>query len=105
MCAAPAVLRLQLRVQPRAAQTRIVGRHGEAIKVQVHAPPVEGAANAAVIDLLAEALRVPRRAVRIVRGASSRDKLVEIETAKPEVCRQRLAAVLAGRVDKDGGAG
>jgi uncharacterized protein len=101
----PAAVRLRVRLQPRAACNRIVGRHGDAIKIQVHAPPVEGAANAALIDLLAEALDVPRRAVRIVQGATGRDKLVEIHTPDPAACRQRLAAALQPRVDKAGGRG
>ncbi len=93
----PGTLRLQIHVQPRAAQTRIVGRHGDAIKVQVHAPPAEGAANSAVIDLLAETLGVARRAVHIVRGRSSRDKLVEIQADDPAACRQRLDVLLQAR--------
>ena len=106
----PGKLRLRLHVQPRATQTRVVGRHGDAIKVQVHAPPAEGAANAAVIELLADVLGVPRRAVRIVRGATNREKLVEIDSADPADCRQRLADLLQGagpqpRVDKAGGRG
>ena len=93
-------LRLQIHLQPRAAHNRVVGRHGEAIKVQVHAAPVEGAANAALVDLLAEVLAVPRRAVRIVQGSTRRDKLVEIESADPAACRRRLHAALQPRVDK-----
>ncbi len=53
--------------------------HGEALKVRLAAPPVDGAANSALIDLLAEALDVPRRAVTIVAGASSRSKLVQVD--------------------------
>jgi len=94
----PGTLRLQIHVQPRAARTRIVGRHGDAIKVQVHAPPAEGAANSAVIDLLAETLGVARRAVHIVRGRSSREKLVEIHADDPAACRQRLDALLQARL-------
>lgn len=97
--------RLQVHLQPRAARTRIVGQYGNAIKMQVHAPPVDGAANAAVIDVLAAALAVPRRAVRIVSGKTSRDKLVEIEAADPSACRQRLDALLQPRVDKPEGRG
>jgi hypothetical protein len=104
------MLRLRIHVQPRAAHTRIVGRHGDAIKVQVHAPPADGAANAAVINLFAEALGVPRRAVHIVRGGSSREKLVEIHADDPAASRQRLDALLQARVpqprvDKAGGRG
>ena len=92
-------LRLRIHLQPRAARSRIVGRHGEAIKIQVHAPPVDGAANAALIALLAETLAVPRRAIRIVHGATSREKLVEIEDADLAACERRLDAAI-GRVDK-----
>lgn len=95
MAAEPAVLRLQVHLQPRASRNRIAGRHGEVIKVQVHAPPVAGAANAALIDLLADALQVPRRAVSIMRGETSRIKLVEVRGSDPAACRLRLEAALA----------
>jgi len=98
--AAPPVWRLQIRIQPRAARTRIVGRHGSAIKVQVHAPPVEGAANAALVDLLAKSLAVPRGSVRIVQGLRGRDKLVEVHAADVGACRDRLDQILQARVDK-----
>ena len=100
MTADAATLRLQVRLQPRAARTRILGRHGDAIRVQVHAPPVAGAANAALIDLLADTLAVPRRAIRILHGLSSRDKLVEIQSTDLGACRRRLDAALQPRVDK-----
>ena len=100
MPAAPHVWRLQIRIQPRAARTRIVGRHGSAIKVQVHAPPVEGAANAALVDLLATSLAVSRSNVRIVQGLRSRDKLVEVHVDNVAACRDRLDQILQARVDK-----
>ena len=90
-------LRLRIHLQPRAAHTRIVGRHGDALKVHVQAPPVDGAANAALIALLAEALHVPRRAVRILHGASGREKLIEIDCPDPAGCLARISA----RVDKE----
>lgn len=94
------MFRLEIRLQPRAARTRIVGRHASALKVQVHAPPVDGAANAALIALLAETFGVPGRAVRLLQGAANRRKLVEID-ADPVACRARLAELLAvDRVDK-----
>ena len=74
-----ASIRLRVHVQPRASRSEVVGTHGTALKVRVHAPPVEGAANDAVIDLLSAQLGVPRRAVRIVAGATSRAKTVDIE--------------------------
>ncbi len=95
--------RLRVRLQPRARQNRIVGRHGDAIKVQVHAPPVEGAANAALIEVLAAALGVPRRAIHIVRGASSHTKLVEIHGSDVATCERRLQEALRARVDKSAG--
>ena len=53
--------------------------HGSALKVRLHAPPVDGAANDALVRLLAERLGVPTRAVRIVAGGTSRAKTVEID--------------------------
>ena len=74
-----ASIRVNVHVQPRASRSEVVGTHGTALKVRVHAPPIEGAANDAVIGLLSAQLGVPRRAVRIVAGAGSRAKTVDIE--------------------------
>ncbi|HZN93238.1 MAG TPA: DUF167 domain-containing protein [Myxococcales bacterium] len=63
-------------VQPRASRSRVVGEHGGYLKVQLAAPPVDGAANAALLELLAELLGVPRRQVSLVSGESSRRKRV-----------------------------
>jgi uncharacterized protein (TIGR00251 family) len=73
----------------------VVGVHGDAIKVQVTAPPVEGAANAAVADLLAKWLEVPRRSVEIVRGHGSRDKGVTIATRAARELGARMEDELA----------
>ncbi|HET9799063.1 MAG TPA: DUF167 domain-containing protein [Gemmatimonadaceae bacterium] len=72
-------VRVAVHVQPRASRSEIVGLHGAALKVRLQAPPVDGAANDALIALLAERLGVPRRAVRVVAGAASRAKTVEID--------------------------
>jgi len=93
-------LRLRVRLSPRASRDRIVGWHGTTLKIHVQAPPVENAANAALVDLLAETLAVPRRAVQIVHGGSSRDKVIEIGGVDPAACRRRLDAVLQALVDK-----
>ena len=72
-------VRFGVRVQPRSSRTEVAGVHAGALKVRLHAPPVDGAANEALVAFLAEALGVPRRQVRIVAGASSRAKVVEVE--------------------------
>lgn len=85
-----ASIRFAVRVQPRAARSEIAGLQGDALKVRLSAPPVDGAANAALVELLAEALGVPRRCVRVVSGARSRGKVVEVDGANVENIR-RLA--------------
>ena len=65
-------------VQPRASRTEIAGIHGSALKVRLHAPPVDGAANEALVEFLSEWLGVSKRAVGIVAGHSSRAKIVQI---------------------------
>ncbi len=102
---APERWRLSIHLQPRASRDRIAGRHGEAVKIQVHAPAIGGAANAALIAILSRTLGVPPRAVRIVHGTTSRDKLVEIETGDLAACRQRLELAIAALVDKPQGRG
>ncbi len=78
---------LDVRVIPRARTTEIAGSRDGAMLIRVAAPPVDGAANDAVIALLAERLNVPRRAIRIVSGDTSRRKRIEIVGATPEQIR------------------
>ena len=92
-------VRIAVRVQPRSARHRVVGVHNGALKIQVTAPPVEGAANRAVVELLAEWLDVPRGSVAVLRGEGARDKLIEVRSDDP----QALAKRIAGRVDLNGG--
>jgi uncharacterized protein (TIGR00251 family) len=72
-------LLLTLRVQPGASRTEVAGLHGGALKVRIAAPPVGGKANAALLRFVAEAFDVPVRAVTLVRGESSRQKIVRID--------------------------
>ena len=72
-------VRFSVHVQPRAARTELRDVHNGALRVRVQAPPVDGAANAAVVELLAASLGVPRRSVRIVSGETARLKIVDIE--------------------------
>ena len=69
---------VDLLVQPRASRERVGPVHGDRVKIAVTAPPVDGEANAAVIALLAKSLGVPRGAIEVVAGASSRRKTVRI---------------------------
>ena len=71
-------------VVPRAKVSEIAGRHGDALRVRLAAPPVDGAANAELVRFLAERLDVPRSAVAIVRGASARRKTVAVDGVTAE---------------------
>jgi uncharacterized protein YggU (UPF0235/DUF167 family) len=82
--------RLRLRVVPGAPASRLVGRHGDAWKLQVAAPPARGAANDAVIRLLATILDVPRSDMQLVSGHGSRDKIVEIAGIEATDAHRRL---------------
>lgn len=70
---------LTLRVQPGAARTAVAGTYGDALKLKLAAPPVDGRANAELVRFLAEAFGVPLRSVTLVRGETSRAKVVRIE--------------------------
>jgi uncharacterized protein (TIGR00251 family) len=72
-------VRLSIHVQPRASRAEIAGLHGDALKVRLTAPPVEGAANDELIELLADTFAVGRGAIRIVAGKRSRSKIVDID--------------------------
>jgi uncharacterized protein (TIGR00251 family) len=88
--------RLRLRVAPGAVRGQIVGRHGEAWKVRVAAPPEKGRANDAVVRLLAESLSVPRDAITLVSGPGARDKVVELTGLDSAAIEERLSSAVAG---------
>ena len=71
-------LTFKIRVVPRSSRTEIVGEHDGALRVRLTAPPVEGAANLALVRLLARALDVSPGAIEIISGKSSRTKTVKI---------------------------
>ncbi len=81
-------------VQPRASRTRVIGEHDGRLKLQVAAPPVDGEANAAVVEFLADALGVRKGAVSLVRGDVGRRKTVRIEG----VSADRILAVMGDSV-------
>lgn len=82
--------RLSVKVRPRAKRSAIAGRFGEAWKLDLAAPPVDGKANEECIRFLADLCGVPRSKVRIVTGASGRMKLVEIEGVDQAELERRL---------------
>ena len=71
--------RVAVKVHPRARRSRITGRFGEGWKLDLAAPPVDGKANEECLRFFAELAQVPRARVRIVLGATARQKVVEIE--------------------------
>jgi uncharacterized protein (TIGR00251 family) len=93
---APPDLILRLHVHPGAGRTAVVGRHGDALKVKVGAPPADGRANAAVVTLVAETLGIPAGQVELTAGASSRSKRVRIRGVEAEDLRRALQLAVAG---------
>ncbi|HYB40954.1 MAG TPA: DUF167 domain-containing protein [Candidatus Methylomirabilis sp.] len=81
---------LRVRVQPRGGRDAIAGWRDGVLRVRVSAPPTEGRANQAVIELLANSLGVPRSSIRLERGAGSRDKLFRLADCSLEELRARL---------------
>ena len=75
----PDSIRIPVYVQPRASKTMVAGPHDGGWKIRVAAPPVDGAANTALVEFVAERLGVAKSRVRIVSGHSSRRKVVEID--------------------------
>ena len=81
---------LRLSVSPGAGRTAVAGRHGDALKVRVGAPPEKGRANTAVVELVAAVLGVAPAAVSLVAGETSRSKRVAITGVDPDHVRKRL---------------
>ena len=71
-------VRFKVRLQPKARANEVVGMFGDALKVRVTAPPVDGAANEALVELLATTFGIPRSAITIIAGLRSRSKVVEL---------------------------
>ena len=83
-----------VRVLPRASRTAIAGRRGDALLVRLAAAPVDGAANEALIDILASTLDCRRRDVTIISGLTSRDKRIALAGLTLEQVAARLSAIL-----------
>lgn len=85
--------RIAVRVVPRAPRTELVGLHGPELKIRLHAPPVEGKANAAVVRYLAEVLGVSTSQVVLLGGERSRSKSVGVTGMSPADVAARLASL------------
>jgi hypothetical protein len=83
---------LSLHIQPGAKKTEVVGPHGDALKIRLAAPPVDGKANAALLAFVAAKLGAGRTAVELVSGQTSRAKRVRVAGATPEQVQSSLSA-------------
>ncbi len=79
-----------IRVQPRASRNAIQGEMGDALKIALTTPPVEGRANAAVIEFLAKILDVPRSSVTIASGETNRNKVIRVHGLSAAQVAERL---------------
>ncbi len=79
-----------MRLQPRARRAEVVGERGGAVVIRVAAPPVDGKANAALCAFVAERAGVPRSRVAVVRGTTSRDKVIRVEGVDADALRAAL---------------
>ena len=85
---------LRFHVVPNSKSDVVVGQHGDAIKIKLRAPAVEGKANAALRRFLSEELKIPERVIALERGSKSRDKVIRIEGLTEEEVRRRLCATI-----------
>ena len=84
---APDVVRFDVHVVPRASRSKLAGTLGDALKVALAAPPVDGEANAELIRVIARALDVPKRAVSITHGVHSKRKVLQVSGVTVEQVR------------------
>lgn len=82
-------------VQPRASRNEICGLHGDAIKIRLTSPPVEGEANRLCIEYLARLFGVPKSSMAIIAGEKSRQKTIRVSGIDPESIRKILAGLIS----------
>ncbi len=92
MAAPASASTLELKVIPNAPRDEVAGWLDGALKVKIHAPALDGRANDALTEFLADRLGLPRRAVTLLRGGQSRRKVVRIDGLAPDEVRRRLGA-------------
>jgi uncharacterized protein len=89
-----AAVRISIRVKPRASRSRVLRAEGLDIEASLAAPPVDGAANAELIELLASVLAVSKSSLRLVQGEKAKNKLVELKGLSVDEATTRLAAAV-----------
>jgi uncharacterized protein (TIGR00251 family) len=100
----PGSVVLRVRVQPRARTRAVQGIVNDRLRVRVTEPPADGAANAAVIELIAGLAGVPKSAIGISHGSTTREKTLRITTGDAPAVAERLRATIPHSIDKPGGA-
>ncbi len=88
----PAGAVLNLRLVPRASKNAIQGEHGDALKIRLCAPPVDGAANAALVEFLSETFNLPRARVQLLSGQTSRHKRVLLAGLPASAVQSKIQA-------------
>lgn len=95
----PRGLSFKVRAAPRASRNQVCGVQGGALKIRITAPPVEGAANQAICELVAKFFGLAKSRVSVAQGASSKDKTIAVDEPDPEKRKamlEKLAAITAG---------
>jgi len=82
--------KLILFIQPKASKNEIIGPHNGALKIKITAPPVDGKANAELVEFLSEVLKIPKRRIEILKGETGRNKSVEILDVTEADLRHKL---------------
>lgn len=93
-----AALEVPLHVQPRARRTQIAGIHDGALRVKVSAPPVDDAANRAILDYFSKLLGLPKSRLQIIAGEKSRNKVLRIDGMNHSDFQERIATASAKHV-------
>jgi hypothetical protein len=85
-------VRFEVHAKPRAKKSKVIGERGDAVEIALAAPPVDGAANEELVRFVAKVLAVRQRDIELVRGESSRDKLLAVTGLTVEEIESRLRA-------------
>lgn len=83
---------LEIRLQPRGGRDQVMGERDGAVLIRISAPPVDGKANAALIAFVAKTLRAPKSSVAIIRGETSRNKVIRVDGHAADAVRAALLA-------------